>query len=233
MKIKDTFEWSLSIKSLCVVLCPQLSHELEQRWFRCEARVRVRRIRPDWEKGGTPALPDVSHIVRSHRFKWGLWEEPAAPIILQNWDQKSQFRRGKCVSVCVHICSAHPVKITIWFNLSFLFCCKPAILRMMKRSPAATWTCRISRLRTPPRGSRCSLAAARTVKTTRWMPSWQRWRWGDSYSLTKSRICLQGPDPNIFFSRIKQPKIWGNWRRRRKNQPSKIQCLLLFYCVGF
>lgn len=73
-------------------LCPQLSHELEQRWSGCEEGLRLRRVLPGWEEGGAPAAAKVSHVFRCDGVGGRLRQEPAAAVILQNRHQKSQFR---------------------------------------------------------------------------------------------------------------------------------------------
>lgn len=76
-----------------------LNHELEQRRSRCEARVWLWRIFSCREKRGASTSSKVSHIVRTHRIRRGVREEPAAPIILQDRDEKSKFWWGKRVSI--------------------------------------------------------------------------------------------------------------------------------------
>lgn len=92
--IKDCWETVFMLsykevfKGLFLLLFPQISHELEQRWPGCEARVWVWRIFPCGEKRRATTASEFSHIICPPRIKW---EKSAAPIILQNRIQKSKF----------------------------------------------------------------------------------------------------------------------------------------------
>lgn len=203
----------MSFKELFFPLFLQLSHELEQRWSGCEARIWVWRIFPRREEGGAATPSKFSHIICPARIRW---EKPATPIILQDRIQKSKFWWGKCVSM-------KPSEISLW---------RWIVITSDVIFPQVLWRWR--------RGveQQCGLAVhpcwelSHSAADAGWW--WFRqWRWptgcfhdrGRGENRVSEIKCFRSiccfPELLSFSPRTKQPKTWENWRRRRKSQPSK------------